>query len=111
MDDVIPYGVPGFSLNAAYREVAAHYGLRARDLKHADGRRSEKFALARDALAWKLTTQAGLSPQRAANMMRVDKKTIREGVKRHAHRIDEHVTFIAREKQTDLEEDGASDVH
>jgi len=99
MDDVIPYGVPGFSLNAAYREVAAHYGLRARDLKHADGRRSERFALARDALAWKLTTQAGLSPQRAANMMKVDKKTVREGVKRHAHRIDEQASVGAIEAE------------
>jgi len=103
MDDIVPYGLPGFSLSAAYREVAAHYGMRARDLKHADGRRSEKLALARDALAWKLITQAGLSPQRAANMMRVNKKTAREGCKRHAHRIDEHVAFVVREEAPDAD--------
>lgn len=99
MDDFIPYGLPGFSLQAAYREVAAHYGLRARDLKHADGRRSEVFAMARDALCWKLIVQAGLSPQRTANMLRLkDKKTAREGAKRHSHRIEEHAAFVTREE-------------
>lgn len=98
VEDVIPYGAPGFSLNAAYREVAAHYGLRARDLKHADGRRSELFALARDALAWKLIQQSGLSPQRAANLLKIDKKTAREAHRRHAHRLAEHAAPVLREE-------------
>lgn len=101
MDDIIPYGLPGFSINAAYREVAAHYGLRGRDLKHADGRRSEVFGLARDALCWKLICQAGLSHRRAGQLLKVNEKTAREGAKRHANRIREHQSFVQLEVKTD----------
>lgn len=92
---IIPYGaIAGFSLASAMREIAAHYGIRARQLKHADGRSPALIAAARDALAWKLIHQHNLSVQRAADLLGVTPKTARDAAARHQERIAEFAAQI-----------------
>lgn len=86
----VPYGaLTGFLLPADIREVAAHYGVRARTLKRRDGRSDPRIAEARAALYWKLTKQRGLTPERVGQMLGVSGEAARKGAALHAQRIDE----------------------
>jgi hypothetical protein len=84
----IPYGaIPGFSLAADVREIAAFYGMSSRCVRL--GRGHYFAAHARHALFWKLTTQRACTPERVGQMLDVAPKTVREGVDLHAKRIAE----------------------
>ena len=87
---IVPYmSLPGFSLTADLREVAAYYGVDWRALKKGDGRSSETMAFARHALFWKLTTERGMSPTQVARLLGASRGKVLEGAKLHAKRQDE----------------------
>ncbi len=91
MSAMIPFGAMGrdqFILAIDMREVAAHYGVRWRLLKHTgEGRTNDTLAHARDALFWLLIERRKLTPQRAGDLLGASAKTAREAAARHQHRI------------------------
>lgn len=92
MSAMIPFGATGrdqFILAVDMREVAAHYGVRWRLLKHsgAASRTNDTLAHARDALFWLLIQRRKLTPQRAGDLLGATAKTAREAAARHQHRI------------------------
>jgi len=92
----IPYGSNGaWSFDNDVAEIAAHYRLRFKTLKRSDGRAGGLISEARDALAWKLTTQRGFSDERAGRFLKLTRKGVIEARARHVHRIK---TFNARFK-------------
>lgn len=94
MSVAVPYGASGaWSLDNDIAEIAAHYRLRFRTLKKSDARAGGLVSEARDALAWKLVEQRAFSTERAAQLMRLNEKSVREARARHAHRI---ASFNAR---------------
>ena len=96
MSVTVPLGANGaWKLDNDIAEVAAHYHLRFRTLKKSDGRAGGLVSEARDALAWVLTERRSFSNERAAQLLGLNEKSVREAVKRHAHRISE---FNARFK-------------
>lgn len=87
---IVPYAaMPGFSLAADIREVAAYYGVDARALRKADGRTNERLANARHALFWKLTEQRTMTPSKVAALLSTSRGRVVEGAKLHQKRIDE----------------------
>lgn len=88
MSVLVPFGaLEQFNLAVDMREVAAHYGVKWRLLRHSNGRSAEKLALAWDALAWKLAKQRQFSIQRVADLLQTTKATAQAAVARHAQRI------------------------
>jgi hypothetical protein len=94
MSVTIPYGASGaWSLDNDIAEIAAHYRLKFKTLKRSDGRAGGLVAEARDALAWKLVEQRKFSIERAAQLIGLNGKSVREAKARHVHRI---TSFNAR---------------
>lgn len=87
---IIPYGaLPGFSLSVARREIAAHYGVRARSLMRRGRRRTEQEAEARDALCWKMLTRHGWTASRLGKALGCSARTVTASAERHAAIIEE----------------------
>mgnify|MGYP001809613901 CR=1 FL=1 len=87
---LVPLGaLTGFSLAAEVRLVAAYYGVRARSLRTVRGPVSERMALARHALSWRLVHVHGFSARRAAQMLGVPPQTVHYGATTHQARIAE----------------------
>lgn len=94
--DLVPYGANGaWRFDDDVAEIAAKYRIKFKTLKHSDGRAGGVVSAARDALAWKLTTQRGFTDERAARFMKISRKGVIEARARHVHRIN---TFNARFK-------------
>lgn len=87
---IVPFGgLPGFSLAAEVREVAAHYGVDSRKLRRGNGRDGPLIAQARHALFWKLSARRDVSAARIGQMLHCSAKTVREGIDLHTKRIAE----------------------
>lgn len=100
MSALIPFGASNaFVLAVDMREVAAHYGVRWRQLRGVTPGSSETLRLARDALFWKLVIQRRFSSARAAQILGVGVKAAREAVARHAHRIAEHRAHFRQQQE------------
>lgn len=83
-----PFGISKvWTVDAAIAEVAAHYALAPKSLKHGNARGVGAMAEARDALCWVLTQQRKLSQARAAQLLLLTAKSVREGARRHAGRM------------------------
>lgn len=84
----VPFGaLPGFSLAAEIREMAAYYSVAARQVR--SGRGGPAVAQARAALFWKLVHHRRMTPAKAAALLKCPRSTVRKGVESHAARIRE----------------------
>jgi hypothetical protein len=81
-----PFGaLPGFSLAAEVREIAAYYGISTRQVRAGAGHAMAPRA--RHALFWKLATQRHCSASRVADLLGIAPKTVRDGVAAHEAEI------------------------
>jgi len=94
---IVPYGaLPGVSLQAELREVAAYYGIPTRALMRSRPRAGDPGDLigqARQALFWKLTEQRKIAPAKVARMTRCTRRTVVRGAAEHKKRILEFASY------------------
>lgn len=84
----IPYGCEsGVWIEVETRIIAAHYGVRSPDHLLGESPASDLVLQARDALAWRLVRQLGLSIERASTLTQCDVDTVRAGVASHEARL------------------------
>ena len=85
---IVPYGVmPGFEIAREFRFMAAYYNLDPRHVRRNDGRVSEKVALCRAAMCWRMVKELNMPPERVARMMGVSRRAVALSVETHQQRI------------------------
>lgn len=84
----VPYGIEcGVCVETEARIIATHYGLQSASHLIGQSPASDLVLEARDALAWRLVRQLGLSVERASTLTQCDVDTVRAGVASHEARL------------------------
>lgn len=87
----VPYGVDyGVFIDVEARRIAEHYGIGSPRPLIGDAPASDLVLEARDALAWRLVHERGLTLEAAAKLTRCDVDTVRAGVASHVTRLALH---------------------